>query len=96
MCAFDCHCLFSLYLGWCIDSNGDQIVDWLTLPAAPQSVLEFLSCKCKTGCAGGSCSCRRHMLHCTDVCGCRHDASVPCANRPSVNEGEEPYALPEE
>ncbi|XP_065197855.1 uncharacterized protein LOC135829379 [Sycon ciliatum] len=68
--------------GWCLDQNGDLAVDWLSIPPAPHSVLEFLSCGCKTGCGGGNCSCRRHMLLCTDACSCHHHASVPCKNCP--------------
>lgn len=81
---------FAVYnLGWRIEGNGDLTIDWLSLPPAPQSILEFLSCKCKTGCARGNCSCRRHMLLCTDACGCRHVASSPCSNSPDESAGQD-------
>ncbi|XP_065198086.1 uncharacterized protein LOC135829615 [Sycon ciliatum] len=66
--------------GWQLRSDGCLTIDWTDLPPAPRSILEFLRCGCKTGCSGGSCSCRRHALPCTDACGCRHNSPVACTN----------------
>ena len=63
--------------GWVLDSNEDLLVDWLSLPSAPECVLEFVSCGCRTGCMLGRCSCHRQSLPCTDVCSC----SDVCTNR---------------
>ena len=32
-------------------------IDWMTIPAAPDSVLEFVNCQCKKGCDSRRCSC---------------------------------------
>ena len=69
--------------GWLLcDSKLD--VDWLGLPPAPQSLLEFVSCGCKKGCESRACSCLKQGLKCTDACRC----SDECCNVPG-EESEE-------
>ena len=46
-------------------------------PAAPQAVLECVSCKCKK-CTGARCSCKLNRLTCTSACRCGAD---DCKNR---------------
>ena len=41
------------------------------LKAAPDAVIELISCRCGTGkCKGSNCSCRRAGLLCTEMCIC--------------------------
>ena len=43
---------------------------------APESILEFVSCKCqKSMCQRNNCSCKSLGLPCTELCGC-----VSCSN----------------
>ena len=60
--------------GWLV-SNGQLQISWMTKPAAPDSLLEFVQCKCKTGCETMRCSCLKSGLKCTDFCQC-----VSCHN----------------
>ena len=48
--------------GWTVD--GHILVDWTDSPAAPQAVLECVSCKCKKY-TGARCSCKLNRLTCT-------------------------------
>ena len=49
----------------------------MTLPVAPDSVLEIVNCSCKTGCKSNRCSCKKSNLSCTDLCEC----SDSCKNK---------------
>ena len=40
----------------------------MTISAAPDSVLEFLSCGCSKSCDTNRCTCRANELKCTDLC----------------------------
>ena len=55
--------------GWTLTNDELEIV-WMTRPPAPQSLLECVECKCKTGCTTMRCSCRKADLKCTDLCSC--------------------------
>ena len=59
----------------CKLTNDQLCVVWMTIPPAPDSLLEFVHCGCKTGCGTQQCSCQRASLKCTDVCSC-----VGCTN----------------
>lgn len=50
--------------------NGVLAVDWSDETPAPKSVLEFLACKCHTGCQTRRCHCHKNGLNCTDACSC--------------------------
>ena len=53
---------------------GRHIVDGKCLPmqtdkpAAPQELLDIISCSCKLLCNTKRCTCRQHGLQCNDVC----------------------------
>ena len=51
------------------DGNRLQAVPTTLLPA-PKAVLELIKCGCKGRCITMSCSCKKHSLKCTDMCGC--------------------------
>ena len=55
--------------GWTLTDAELEIV-WMTRQPAPQSLLECVECKCKTGCTTMRCSCRKADLKCTDLCSC--------------------------
>jgi hypothetical protein len=56
--------------GWEIDNIGHVHITWMTLPPAPDSVLDFVNCKCKTGCINNRCSCKKANLKCSELCNC--------------------------
>ncbi len=60
--------------GWLV-SNGQLEISWMTKQTAPDTLLEFVQCKCKTGCETMRCSCLKTGLNCTDFCQC-----VNCQN----------------
>ena len=60
--------------GWLV-SEGQLEISWMTKPATPDSLIEFVQCKCKTGCETMRCSCLKSGLRCTDFCQC-----VNCQN----------------
>ena len=53
--------------GWQL-KYGELNIHWMDQEPAPKSLLELVSCKCKTGCSGRRCSCHKVGLLCTDVC----------------------------
>ena len=55
--------------GWRL-SNGQLEIVWSTVPSAPNSLIECIDCKCKTGCKTKRCSCLKAGLECTALCGC--------------------------
>ncbi|KAL2102045.1 hypothetical protein ACEWY4_003806 [Coilia grayii] len=59
--------------------GGVYEVDWMTLPPAPEAILELVHCSCKkTHCVKGRCTCKLHDLPCTNLCQCSS-----CDNRSS-------------
>ena len=53
------------------DIDGSLAVQWGLLKPAPDSVSEFVSCRCKRSeCAWNHCSCAADKLPCTDLCDC--------------------------
>lgn len=69
--------------GWKL-SEGQLEIHWMTRPSAPDSLLDFVSCKCKTGCKTLRCSCLKSDLRCTDCCNC-----VNCQNIEECEESPE-------
>lgn len=50
---------------------------------APPELLKIFRCDCKTGCKTFRCTCMKHGLKCTQVCGeCR---GVSCINSQEIN-----------
>lgn len=72
--------------GW--ELSGNQFKPILTdLDAAPEYLLKFVRCKCKSTtknpCASNSCSCRKNGLKCVAACGyCRGES---CSNRDDID-----------
>ena len=58
--------------GW--QMEGDCLAfKWTSMPLAPPSVLQNVSCKCKKGrCKSRICSCIAVELSCTDLCHCNN------------------------
>ena len=84
--------------GW--QRKADILLPILTdMPAAQKELLEIIRCSCKSGCSTGKCSCRKHGLECTTLCGnCK---GVGCDNSPTpdlveddnLDEDQEPVTL---
>ena len=55
--------------GWTLNDDVLEII-WMTRPPAPESLVECVECKCKSGCSTMRCSCRKNELKCTDLCRC--------------------------
>ena len=66
--------------GWEIDDLGHMHVTWMTLPPAPDSVLDFVNCRCKTSCINNRCSCKKANLKCSKLCNC-----IDCQNGANEN-----------
>src|SRR4029434_9029421 len=49
-------------------------VDWMSLPPAPEAILELVHCSCKKqkNCVRGKCTCKVYELPCTNLCKCTH------------------------
>ena len=56
--------------GWEVSNDGLEIT-WTSLPVAPDSLLSFISCGCKSGCSSNRCSCKKASLKCSDLCKCK-------------------------
>lgn len=63
--------------GWVQDGNRLQAAPTTLLPA-PKTALELIKCRFKGSCIPMSCSCKKHSLKCTDMCGC---FARKCENR---------------
>ena len=56
------------------------------MPPAPNNLLELVWCACKTDCSTKKCTCRKHGLNCSPICGeCKR---ITCYNSPVLNEFE--------
>ncbi len=55
--------------GWILEGNNLEI-KWGTKESAPDSILEYVMCKCKKGCNTKRCSCQKANLPCTELCQC--------------------------
>ena len=68
--------------GWKLRKE-DLVIDWTDEKAAPDTVLELLSCGCKTSCKTKRCTCVSNGLLCTDLCVC-----VSCDNKINGIQGD--------
>ena len=59
--------------GWKFSNNLFEPVQ-TTVDCAPLNILEFVCCKCKTGCASNLCSCKKLGLLCVPTCKNCHGA----------------------
>ena len=50
----------------------------MTQPAAPDSLLRFLRCACKSDCTRSTCSCRKYNMTCSTIC--THCKGISCFN----------------
>ena len=54
--------------GWTLDNERGLAINWMSGLPAPDVVLEWLSCRCKTQCVLPSCTCMQNGLSCTNAC----------------------------
>ena len=71
--------------GWTISDNCINI-DWMSLPPAPEALLDLVICGCTGFCSTRHCSCHRSGLSCTDSCQCGDN----CGNPHTSWENDEP------
>ena len=57
----------------------------MTIPPAPDSILEFIHCNCNTSCGTKRCPCLIAGLDCTELCKCSSDYDS-CFNSSSHNQ----------
>lgn len=62
--------------GWTTTDDGISI-DWMSLPPAPEALLDMIVCGCTGFCSTGHCSCNRNGLSCTDACQCGDNCNNP-------------------
>ena len=70
-----------------VDQHGKIFVKWMNLPPAPDSILEFVNCKCTKKCESNRCSCLKSGMKRTDVCKCTD--SKNCKESSSGNESDD-------
>ncbi|XP_070535408.1 uncharacterized protein [Ptychodera flava] len=68
--------------GWIVQ-DSELSIQWMTLPPAPDSIINFVSCKCKKSGCSSRCSCREVELLCTELCQC-----VSCTNTNTKEQNE--------
>ena len=83
----DLHCLNPTEWGWHLEDGYLQPIKTDVAPA-PQRLLKFIRCNCKTAskntCGSDSCSCRKSGLKCVTACGdCRGEL---CENTVKLDE----------
>ena len=86
--------------GWEVDRYGNVCISWMTIGPAPESLLEFVNCKCQKGCENKRCSCVKKDLKCSELCkctGCKNnegaDSEVTCVTFFTQNKFVEHFAL---
>ena len=74
------HTLSPTEWGWKIE---DQTLTPIPTdqPAAPSTLMNFVTCACKTGC-GRSCGCRKAGMRCTEMC--INCMGTTCCNAPDI------------
>jgi len=72
--------------GW--KNEKDRLVPVkMTLPPAPEKLLQKVRCGCKIHCDSKRCSCRRHGLECSSAC--KDCKGVSCSNSRGLSEMQE-------
>lgn len=67
----------ALNYGWLRDARGYEPIV-MTDPMAPDELLKFISCNCKTTCSTQRCSCKKNNVKCISACG--HCHGMDCKN----------------
>ena len=62
--------------GWLITDDHVEI-DWMSLPPAPDALLELILCGCTTNCTTGRCMCKRNGLPYAESCQCGDKCENP-------------------
>ena len=60
------------------DEDGHLVPVKTTRASAPEALLDFTKCSCKTECQTKRCSCKKGDIFCTDICLCDNEI---CHNR---------------
>ena len=81
--------------GWKIE-NGKLIPIMTDQQAAPDSLLNVIRCKCKTGCTSNLCSCRKNGLMCVSHCTNCHGLGCSNAEVVSENDSDDDFAHDED
>lgn len=80
-----CHQKLPSAWGWKLTKRGVVPIT-TTMDAAPEQLLHIISCKCTTGCASASCSCKKTGLLCSAIC--KHCVGTSCENSPQPDTNE--------
>ena len=65
--------------GW--EGNEGQVdIRWMSIPAAPDGILENVNCGCRSGCSTKRCACQKAELKCIGPCSCWNCTSSPDQN----------------
>lgn len=80
--------------GWKLDDKLGMIPVMTDIGPAPETLLNFVRCKCKLSsrnpCGSNLCSCRRNGLKCVTACGdCRGEN---CKNSEEITDSEDEQA----
>ena len=75
-------------LGWKLQSREERQelqIHWMDGPAAPEAVLELLSCSCPRFCRLPQCTCMTNNLKCSELCRLK-----TCDNQPPDDDEDNP------
>jgi len=62
--------------GWTTTDDG-ICTDWMSLPPAPEALLDMIVCGCTGFCTTDHCSSNRNILSCTVACQCGDNCNNP-------------------
>jgi hypothetical protein len=82
--------------GWKLDEEGNVTINWTSLAPAPDSILEFVNCKCKKGCENNRCSCVKAVMKCSDLCKCTGCKNISTDITNSLESDSDTYNSPDE
>lgn len=82
--------------GWKLDEEGNVTINWMSLAPAPDSILEFVNCKCKKGCENNRCSCVKAVMKCSDLCKCTGCKNSSTDITDSLESDSDTYNSPDE
>ena len=92
---YHCLCIYFQLLEWKGSDDGISSLEWgwnkgdgklmsvLTdLPPAPDELLKMIRCNCHSDCSSMRCSCKKHNMKCSPVCGNCRGSGCTNSNNP--------------
>ena len=81
--------------GWKLD-EGKLVIDWMSDPPVPDTILEFLTCSCTRAFVNPTCVCILNGLQCTNMCPLSMSGNMVWNEEENENDSQEEHDSEEE